>query len=86
VGGLPTGTVNGFAVDTTNPKAMLVAMRDSIFRSEDAGARWLAVRGSPQNVAVVAINPRQQREAYAAAADGQVFVSRDGGQTWEPVH
>jgi photosystem II stability/assembly factor-like uncharacterized protein len=86
VGGLPTGTVNGFAVDPANSKVMLVAMRDGIFRSEDAGARWMPVRGSPKNVAVVAINPRQQREAYAAAAEGQVFVSRDGGQTWEPVH
>ncbi len=37
MGGLPTGTVNGFAVDPANPRAMLVAMRDGIFRSDDAG-------------------------------------------------
>lgn len=85
MGGLPTGTVNGFAVDPANPKAMLVAMRDGIFRSEDAGGRWAPARASPKNVAAVAINPRQSREAYAATSEGQIFVSRDGGQTWEPV-
>ncbi len=85
MGGLPTGTVNGFAVDPANPRAMLVAMRDGIFRSDDAGGRWTPARGSPKNVATVAINPRQSREAYAAVADGQVFISRDGGQTWAPV-
>ncbi len=85
MGGLPTGTVNGFAADPANPKAMLVAMRDGIFRSEDAGARWTPARGSPKNVATVTIDPRRPREAYAAAGDGQVFVSRDGGETWAAV-
>ena len=85
MGGLPTGTVNGFAVDPANPKVMLVAMRDGIFRSEDAGGRWTLARGSPKNVAAVTVNPKQPREAYAAVMEGQVFVSRDGGQTWAPV-
>ena len=85
MGGLPTGTVNGFAVDPANPKVMLVAMRDGIFRSEDAGGRWTLARGSPKNVAAVTVNPKQLREAYAAIMEGQVFVSRDEGQTWAPV-
>ncbi len=85
MGGLPTGTVSGFAVDPANPKMMLVAMREGIFRSEDAGSRWTPARGSPKNVAAVVINPRQPREAYAAAAEGQIFVSSDGGQTWAAV-
>ena len=38
MGGLPTNrTVNGFAVDPTNPKVMYVAMRDGLFKSMDAG-------------------------------------------------
>ena len=85
MGGLPTGTVNGFAADPANPEVMLVAMRDGIFHSEDAGVRWMLARDGPKNVAAVTINPRQSREAYAAAAEGQVFVSRDGGQTWAPI-
>jgi photosystem II stability/assembly factor-like uncharacterized protein len=85
VGGLPAGTVNGFAVDPENPKVMLIAMRDGIFRSEDAGGHWTSARGSPKNVAAVTVNPKQPREVYAAVANGQMFVSRDGGQTWAPV-
>ena len=85
MGGLPTGTVNGFAVDPTNPKVMLVAMRDGIFRSEDGGGRWTATRGAPKNAAAVTVNPRPPREIYAATTEGEMFVSRDGGQTWAPV-
>jgi len=85
VGGLPAGTVNGFAVDPANPKVMLVAMRDGIFRSEDGGDRWTAIRGAPKNAAAVTVHPRQVRESYAATTEGKIFVSRDGGDTWTPV-
>ncbi len=37
MGGLPTGTVNGFAVDPSNANVMYVAMRDGIFRSTNGG-------------------------------------------------
>jgi len=85
VGGLPTSTVNGFAVHPTNPKIMYVAMRDGIFRSDDAGARWTSMAGGPKNAAAVAINPRRPSEVYAVSADGTIFVSRDGGGAWQPV-
>ena len=85
MGGLPTSTVNGFAVDPSNPKVMYVAMRDGIFRSEDAGNRWAAVPGAPKNVAAVAVNPQQPAEVYAATTEGRLVVSRDDGKTWLPV-
>jgi photosystem II stability/assembly factor-like uncharacterized protein len=85
VGGLPTGTVNGFAVQPTNAQVMLVAMRDGIFRSEKGGSSWTAARGAPKNAAAVTFNPGRPRDAYAATMDGHIFVSRDGGQTWAPV-
>ena len=85
MGGLPTGTVNGFAVHPTNPKMMYVAMRDGVYRSEDASGRWTPAAGSPKNAIAVAINPKRPTEVYAATAGGRIFVSRDGGQTWEPA-
>lgn len=85
MGGLPTGTVNGLAAHPTNAQVMLVAMRDGVFRSENAGARWIAARGGPRNAVAVAFNPNRPNEAYAATIDGQIFVNRDGGQTWAPV-
>ena len=85
MGGLPTGTINGFAVHPANPKTMHVAMRDGVHRSEDAGARWTLASGSPKNAVTMAANPKQPTEVYAATAEGRMFVSRDGGQSWKPV-
>lgn len=83
MGGLPTRrTVNGFAVNPENPEMMYVAMRDGLFRSTDAGARWSRVGEEVTDVAAVAINPRQPSEVYAATADGTIYRSTDGGGTW----
>ena len=85
MGGLPTGTINGFAVHPTNAHVMLVAMRDGILRSDNGGSAWTAVRGGPKNAAAVTFNRGRPSEAHAVTTDGQIFVSRDGGQTWAPV-
>jgi photosystem II stability/assembly factor-like uncharacterized protein len=82
VGGLPTSTVNGFAVHPTNPQVMYVAMRNGIFRSDNAGERWTQAADGPKNVAAVAINPTKPMEVYAATADGTLFRSTDGGTRW----
>jgi hypothetical protein len=58
VGGLPTGTVNGLAVHPTNANVMFIAMREGVFRSDDAGARWRPAPAGVKNVAAVALNPR----------------------------
>ena len=85
MGGLPTSTVNGFAVHPANPKVMYVAMRDGIFRSEDAGQRWTRTPG-PANVTAVAVDPKRPTEVYATTVGGRIFVSRDGGATWGAPH
>ena len=83
MGGLPTSTVNGFAVHPSNPRVMYVAMRDGIFRSADAGLTWTPATNSPKNAAAVAVNPRRPTDVYAATMDGRMFLSRDGGATWD---
>jgi photosystem II stability/assembly factor-like uncharacterized protein len=84
VGGLPTGTVNGFAVHP-GTRVMLVAMRDGVFRSEKGGSGWTAARGAPKNTATVTFNPGRPSDAYAATMEGHIFVSGDGGKTWAPI-
>ena len=74
--------MNGFAVHPTNPHVMYVAVRDGIFRSDDAGARWTRAAHGPRHVAAVAINPTTPMEVYAARADGTLFRSTDGGVRW----
>ena len=85
MGGLPTSTVNGFAVDPTNAKVMYVAMRDGIFRSDDGGWSWTAVANSPKNAAAIAVNPKKPSEVYAATMDGAMFRSTDAGTQWNAV-
>jgi photosystem II stability/assembly factor-like uncharacterized protein len=82
VGGLPTSTVNGFAVDPTNPRVMYAALRDGVFRTDDAGQRWTPATGGPRKVAAVAVHPQRPAEVYAATSDGAVWVSTDGGVRW----
>ena len=81
MGGLPTGTVNGFAVHPSNPKVMYVAMRDGVFRTDNAGQSWIRAE-SVTNAATVAVDAKRTSEVYATTIEGQVFVSRDGGVTW----
>lgn len=83
MGGLPASTVNGFAVHPSNSKIMYVAMRDGIFRSENAGETWGRVTNGPKNVAAVTINPKKPSELYAATMDGKIFRSADGGVRWD---
>ena len=83
MGGLPTSTVNGFAVHPSNPKLMYVAMRDGILRSENAGETWTAVANGPKNVAAIAAHPTKPNEVYAATIDGKIFRSTDGGVRWD---
>lgn len=85
MGGLPTSTVNGFAVHPTNPKVMYVARRDGIFRSENAGESWTRVAAGPKNVAAVAVNPKRPSQVYAATVDGKIYRSEDEGARWDEV-
>ena len=82
MGGLPTHTVNGFAVNPSNAKAMYVAMQDGIFRSDNGGWTWTAAENGPKNVAAIAVNPKKPNEVYAATTDGTIARSTDGGVQW----
>jgi len=82
VGGLPTGTINGFTVDPKNSKVMYVALRDGVFRSDDAGKAWRRVAGGPKNVAALTMNPKRPGEVFAITADGKLYLSRDAGGQW----
>ena len=84
VGGLPTNrTVNGFAVDFSNPMTMYVAMRDGLFKSTNAGESWKRVGDDLKNLATVTINPKKSTEIFASTTDGTIYVSADAGMKWE---
>ena len=85
MGGLPTSTVNGFAVDPSNAKVMYVAMRDGIFRSDNGGWTWTAVANGPKNVSAIAVNPKKPNEVHAVTMDGTIVRSTDGGARWNAM-
>ena len=82
MGGLPTGTINGFAVDPMNPKVMHVATRDGVFRTDNAGKSWALAPAGPKNAAAVTVNPKRPQDVYAATVDGTLYRSTDGGSQW----
>ena len=84
MGGLPTKvTVNGFAVESLNPKVMYAATRDGLFKSTDAGEKWKRVGKDLKNLAAVSINPKNPKEVYVSTVDGAIFLSADAGMKWK---
>lgn len=84
MGGLPANrTVNGFAVNTQDPKIMFVAMRDGLFKSTDAGVSWKRTGDDFKNLAAITINPKKRDEVYVATLDGIIYLSADGGMKWQ---
>jgi hypothetical protein len=81
VGGLPTSAVRSFAVHPTNPKVMYVAMRDGLFRSDDAGQTW--TRADSPSVVAIAASPKRPTEVHAVTLDGTMWTSTDGGLRWQ---
>jgi hypothetical protein len=77
----PRGLVIDFEVDPENPKLILAATAEQLFRSEDDGATWRPLQpGQGTRLAWTAPD-----KLYRALADGTVSVSSDGGERFEPV-
>ncbi len=77
----PRGLIIDFDVDPDDPKHVLAATDDVLFRSEDEGESWRPLmRGEGSRLAW----PEPDR-LYMAAKDGTVSVSEDGGDRFEEV-
>ena len=84
------GTVNGLAIDSTNPSRMFLASPGGgIWKSVDEGNTWAPVDDYLASMAVTAIvyHPRNPQIMYAATGSSSrpgvgVLRSLDGGQTW----
>ena len=77
----PRGLIIDFDVDPEDPKHVLAATDDVLFRSEDEGESWRPlVQGEGSRLAW----PEPDR-LYLAAKDGTVSVSEDGGDSFDEV-
>lgn len=83
MGGLPTEkTVYAVASHPRKPQAIFAALREGIYRSQDAGSTWVLLKGGPSRVVALTIHPERTEVLYAATGEGAVYRSEDGGTSW----
>ena len=81
---LPDG-LRKLAIDGSNGDFLLAGFRDRIFRTVDGGQSWNKARGfsgDPLGLHIDQSSSLDQRRCFAATTEG-IFVSNDGGLTWE---
>lgn len=76
--------VMGLSVNSSDTKLVLAA-GPGIFRSADGGQRWRQVFALSDRLGPVAWAPSDPKVAYAVGYDRNLYVSRDGGTTWQAV-
>jgi photosystem II stability/assembly factor-like uncharacterized protein len=81
--GLGRTPVLGLAVDPSEAGVIYAATDAGAFKSTDAGATWLPLRGALDGARVkaLAIDPEHHRTVFAGT-DGGVLWSTDGGRRW----
>ena len=89
MGSLPVNKeVNTIVVDPRDPKIVFAAGSAGVFHSNDSGLTWQPSSEGLGTAAIVAlaINPGQPDTLFASTAEGALFRSDDGGQTWQQIN
>jgi photosystem II stability/assembly factor-like uncharacterized protein len=86
---LPPGSYGSFypATHPITPGIVYVgsSAQPGLFRSDDYGDTWVTLTVGPTDTLVMAIafHPDDPDKMLAATPDGNVFLSTDGGETWD---
>lgn len=73
--------------DESGKRGMLAATNAGLYRTMDPAQGWDRLnygRGNDVRTTAISTNPEEPRVIYVGTATG-VLVSRDSGQTWQPV-
>ncbi len=70
-------------VDRTNPSVLLAGGEEGVFRSEDGGQTWKPSGAGSYQIAHLEQSPHDPATWLAATQGGGVYISRDGGKTFE---
>src|SRR2546425_1539418 len=96
--GLPNRGVTGLAIDPRNPNTIYAAIPASsndagLFKSTNGGASWSRTSIPSTSITTVAIAFSNPNIIYAGSSDAHgpdfeldIFVSTNGGETWEVRH
>ncbi|MGE5278564.1 MAG: WD40/YVTN/BNR-like repeat-containing protein [Acidobacteriota bacterium] len=70
-----------------NPAIAYAATTAGPFRSDDGGKSWSTANSALRTVALtaLAIDPVDPEIVYVATVDGDVYGTRDGGRSWQPL-
>ena len=87
MGSLPVNQVNAVVVDPRSPQVVFAAGPAGVFRSSDSGLSWqFSGQGlANANIVALAANPKHPDTLFAATADGLLFWSDDGAQSWQSL-
>lgn len=87
--GLEGVIINALAVSPAYCEGCEIVLAASengpIFRSQDAGRSWIALRDSPEHTNALWIDPNDPQHILAGAAGGVISCSLDGGAHWSIV-
>jgi photosystem II stability/assembly factor-like uncharacterized protein len=85
--GLTASGITSLSVDPRDSNTLWTAANHNLFKSVDRGRTWNPLlpdlEPSAGYAKRVVVSPADPETAYAGTANGQIFRSRDGGQTWE---
>ena len=89
--------INAVAVDPRDSNIVYAGALDGVYKSTDGGGHWLPAGNRLSfpftSVNAIAIDPSRSDRVYIGTGldafgtfGGGIFISADGGQTWEPAN
>lgn len=76
--------INALVADPHEARTLWAVSDGGVLQSNDAGATWRRLEGSPSVTSLVA-DPNAPHTLYAGTVDSGVVRSVDGGATWTPL-
>ncbi len=78
-----SGGSMSFATSPGNPGLVYSASSSGVYRSDDSRASWRSAGLEGVQVALIATAATNPTIIQAVDADGRVYRSEDGGETWD---
>jgi len=80
---IPTSeTIYSLAADPLNQDAMLLARKDGLYQTTDAGETFDLVSSELKDVGALWFDIENPEMVFAATNDGEIYTSEDSGITW----